>query len=390
MNLVDVIILVLLASAVAHGLRQGAAVQLLGFGGFWGGLLVGALVAPFVSGLFEGQFARIFVSLLAIFGLASLAGGVGREVGVHVWGGLRKMKLGPLDTLLGAGIAVGATLLAVWLIALMLATMPIRSIARGIHESAIIRAVTDVMPPAPTVFSQIRRLLSAADFPDVFEGLEPTPSEDVALPADPAVREVAEADRDSILKIVGTGCGGISTGSGFNVGENLVVTNAHVIAGIDNIAVEEANGRSRSATAVFFDPDYDVAVLRTSGLRGDVLELARRTVQRGSGTAILGYPGGGGFTASAAAALDQFNAVGRDIYGRKLVERRVYQLRADVRQGNSGGPYLARSGEVVGVVFAASATQQGIGYALISPDVATRVDQARGAQGAADTQECLH
>lgn len=387
MNLVDIAIVVLLVAAAVHGISQGAALQVLSFGGFWAGLAVGAALSPAFSGLASGAFGRAFISLFVLFGAAVIGGAAGRLLGTHAWGALRRLKLGGFDSALGSVVAIGATLLAVWLFALLLSVGPTRQVAAAIHDSAIVRTLTERLPPAPTVFSRLQNLIDTTGFPRVFEGLEPVPAEPVDLPGDPAVRAAVESAGRATVRIVGLGCGGVQTGSGFVVGPNLVMTNAHVVAGIDRPTVEDANGR-HEATAVLFDPDLDVAVLRTSGLAAGPLGVLDDGVERGRGGAFLGFPGGGEFRAGAAAVIRRFEAVGRDIYGRNLTSRDVYQLQAQVRQGNSGGPFVTEDGTVLGVVFAASTNDPNVGYALTSAQVTPSIEQARGRTGAVDTGPC--
>ncbi len=138
---------------------------------------------------------------------------------------------------------------------------------------------------------------------------------------------------------------------------------------------------------VLFDPALDVAVLRTTGLAGTALPVLNDEVGRGQGGAVLGYPGGGAFNAGPAAILRKFIATGRDIYGRDLTRRDVYQVQANIRQGNSGGPFVRQDGTVLGVVFAASTSESNIGYALTSQEIVPRVQQARGS-GEVDTGPC--
>jgi S1-C subfamily serine protease len=385
-NLVDLIIVGLLLAAVVHGVTQGAALQVLSFGGFWAGLALGALIGPRIADRFEGGFGGAFVLLFTVFGLALMGSALGRYVGTHAWSALRRLRLGGFDAALGAVVAAGATLVAVWLVALLLSAGPTRDIANAMHDSAIVRTLIERLPPAPSVFSRLQRFVDSSPFPRVFEGLEPTPSEPVALPDDPTVRAAVAAARTSTVKVVGFGCGGIQSGSGFVVAPGLVVTNAHVVAGIRDPVVND--GSDHRATTVLFDPDKDIAVLRTTGLRGRPLALLPATVERGTGGAVLGYPGGGGFTAAKAAVLRQFTATGRDIYGQSLTRRAVYQLQASVRQGNSGGPFVRSDGTVMGLIFAASTTDQGVGYALTSPEVRPRVEQARGQTSEVSTRDC--
>lgn len=386
MNLVDLFIILLLILAAVHGLTQGAALQVLSFGGFWIGLLIGAALAPLLSRTVSSPFATAFVSLMVFLGFALIGGAVGRYLGTHAWSALQRLKLGGADSVFGAVVAILAALAAVWLVALLMAAGPTPNVSRAINDSAIVRALTERLPPAPSVFSRLQAFISTTPFPRVFEGLEPVPAGPVDVPGGPVVQAAVRAAGNSTVRVSGFGCGGIQTGSGFVAAPGLVVTNAHVVAGIDSLQVEDRAGRHR-AQAVLFDPRLDVAVLRASGLAGGALPLLGGNVDRGQGGAILGFPGGGQFSAGAAAVLREFQAVGRDIYGQSLTRRNVYQLQANVRQGNSGGPFVRQDGVVLGVVFAASTTDQSVGYALTSGEVIPRVQQARGS-GPVDTGPC--
>jgi S1-C subfamily serine protease len=80
--------------------------------------------------------------------------------------------------------------------------------------------------------------------------------------------------------------------------------------------------------------------------------------------------------------------VGRDIYGRATVERDMYELQAKVRPGNSGGPFVLPDGEVAGVIFAASTTDNQIGYAIVSTEVIRKLQAAQGKTAAVSTKGC--
>jgi S1-C subfamily serine protease len=195
-------------------------------------------------------------------------------------------------------------------------------------------------------------------------------------------------DGASTVKIVGFGCGQIQEGSGFVVAPGLVVTNAHVVAGIAGPMVQDASG-SHPTSVVLFDPSYDLAVMRVQGLSERPLSLDPSQVARGVQAAVLGYPNGGPFTAVPAGVLAEFEAQGRDIYGQGLTLRNVYEIQSLVRPGNSGGPLVQPDGDVIGVVFSRSTTDGNIGYALTSPDVRSRVLLAESTSRQVGTGPCL-
>ena len=199
---------------------------------------------------------------------------------------------------------------------------------------------------------------------------------------------MAAAD-DATVQVVGEACGRMQEGSGFLAAPGYVVTNAHVVAGVEAPEVREADGTAHAATPVLFDPELDVAVIRIAEPVGPPLELATEPAERGDGAAVLGYPEGGGLSAAPAAVLVRLEAVGRDIYGRGRVRREVYELQAEVRPGNSGGPFVEADGTVLGVVFAGSTTDPGIGYALASTEVEPLVERAEGRTAPVPTGPCL-
>jgi S1-C subfamily serine protease len=386
MNFVDIAIILLLGLAAAHGVTQGAALQVLSFGGFWIGLLLGAALAPVISKIAgNSPMASAFVSLITFFGCAVIGGGAGRYLGTHAWSALRRMKLGPADAGLGAIVAVVAALFAIWLVAVLLTGGPTKGVARAMNRSVIVRTLVAKLPPAPSVFSRLQALIASTPFPRVFSGLEPVPAGPVPVPGGAVIQNAVKNAGNSTVRIVGVGCGGVQTGSGFVVSSNLVLTNAHVVAGIQSPEVQDSAGGHRS-TPVLFDPELDVAVLRTN-IHDPVLHLDPSDVPRGQGGAVLGYPNGGKFDAEAAAVLRKFIATGRDIYGRNLTQRDVYQMQALIRPGNSGGPFVRQDGEVLGVVFATSTTENDVGYALTSAEVIPRVNQAKSS-GPVSTGQC--
>src|SRR5205807_5087613 len=110
--------------------------------------------------------------------------------------------------------------------------------------------------------------------------IEPTAPGPVSMPSDPAIRAAVLAAAPSTVRVDGYGCGGIQTGTGFVVGSGLVVTNAHVVAGIHSPEVVDRKG-PHAATPILFDPALDVALLRTGALTGGPLVLLRSDVRPG-------------------------------------------------------------------------------------------------------------
>ena len=385
--LVDVLIVLLLLGAIFRGLEEGFVHQLFSTVGFFAGLLLGALLEPHSVTLVHTQLARLVVALSTTLGCAFLFLFVGELIGIYVKHTFKpKDVLDRTDNALGAVLASASMLALVWLSAAVLIALPYPSIQSSIRGSAIVNVLTRQLPPAPNIIADIGHLIAPNGFPNVFIGAEPAPAP-VKLPTPAVIAAAVKADQASVVKIEGNGCGGIVAGSGFVVSKGLVATNAHVVAGISRPFVMDANG-THSATVIWFDPDLDFAVLRTNNLAGAPLSFNTNTINRGTPAGVLGYPGGGAFQANAAAILDEFTAIGRDIYSQDRTARDVYSIQATVVPGNSGGPLVDTNGEVIGVVFATSTTYNNVGYALSLQKVVSEVSQARAQNTPVSTGSC--
>lgn len=390
MNWVDIVLLVLVAISAVHGLRMGAAIQVLSFGGFWLGLFVGALLVPPLAGLVTGRFAKTIVVVVVLFGSATIVGGFGRYLGARSGLALRRIKLGPVDSALGVGVAVLATLLAAWLVGNLIVNSRFTSLDAAVSQSRIIRALDEVVPFRPSIiFARIEGFLTSEGFPVVFSGIPPQTAGPVALPDNAAIRSAVLDAEPSTVQVVGEGCGVIQEGSGFVVAPGLVVTNAHVVAGIRHPVVIDQAGSRLATVTILYDPKLDVAVLRVPGLDDPPLRMDPSLVPRGTQAVWLGYPGGGPFTYGPAGVMAAFEATGLDIYGNAQVTREIYELDAVIRPGNSGGPLVLPDGEVVGVVFARSTTNPNVGYALASPAVLGEVQQAETSGAPTSDGACI-
>jgi S1-C subfamily serine protease len=391
-DLLDWIVILLVIAAAIHGLRLGAAVQILSFAGALVGLVLGVVLVTAIAPHVHTNFTKTFVSLLLLILPCGIIGGVGRQLGAKLWGKIRGHALARLDAAAGAAIAMAGTLVFVWLLASVMVNSPVPTIASQIENSSIIQGVADLMPPIPQELSSIERLLSANGFPLVLTQIGPvTP---VKLPSAATVRAAVERDGRSTVQISAFGCDSgllVEKGSGFVVAAGLVVTNAHVVAGSNHIVVSDEAGY-HDAVPILFDPKYDLAVLRVAQLSDPPLRLDPQYVPRGVRAVVLGYPlGRPTLNAQAAGVLSRMDATGYDIYGNALTTRWMYEVQSLVRQGNSGGPLVEPSGIVIGVVFSRQSDNDHIGYALASPGVLQRVLQAdhEPAGFQVGTQNCL-
>ncbi|MGA3214417.1 MAG: MarP family serine protease [Acidimicrobiales bacterium] len=374
MDALDVILIVVLLAASLRGLRRGAAVQVLSYGGALAGLAVGVVLVLLVCPHLRGEHTKTIVALvLLLVPAATLAAG-GRQLGSGLWRRLRQARFGAVDAVGGAIVAMGGALVVIWLLASILVNSQFSLVATQINNSKIVRAVTEVMPPIPSALAPAERFLSDEGLQLVADGLVQLAGP-VAYPTRAQVQAGAAIADPSAVKVVAVGCGEIQEGSGFVVSPGLVVTNAHVVAGTQSIRVEDAAGY-HLATVELFDPEFDLAVLRVQGLSERALTIDPDSVGRGTKAVVIGYPEGGPLTVDPAGVRAEILATGLDIYGQNPTTRSVYEVQALVRPGNSGGPLVEADGLVIGVVFSRSPTTPDIGYALASPGVLARVKKA--------------
>jgi S1-C subfamily serine protease len=192
-----------------------------------------------------------------------------------------------------------------------------------------------------------------------------------------------------VVKIVGTApsCSRTLEGSGFVFAPQHVLTNAHVVAGVRGLVTVTGRRHPLRGTVVLYDPERDVAVIYVPGLRARPLAFAPPP-NRGDSAIVAGYPLNEQFTAVPARIGSEQSANSPDIYQAHTVTRDIYAVRAVVRPGNSGGPLLAPSGAVDGMVFAAAVDLNDTGYALTGREVASDVSAGQAATAPVSTQGC--
>jgi S1-C subfamily serine protease len=374
--ILDVLIIIFGLLALFRGRDTGFVRQVFSTIGFFGGLFIGVLLEPYSINLVHTATARGVITIVTLLGSALLFLTLGEYLGLRLKHRLLVVKvINTYDNFLGALLGVASLLFSLWLTSAVIIALPYPQAQAALRSSEIIAFLNHELPSAPNIIASLGRLVDPNGYPQVFIGSEPIPRGNVNLPSLGGLLPAVNRDKDSIVKVAGTGCGGIVEGSGFVVSPGMIATNAHVVAGIRHPFVQDSNG-NHSATVVSFDPSLDLAVLRVTNLAGSALKISHQTARTGTAAAVVGYPGGGAFNAGPAAVLDNFTASGRDIYGKGTTDREVYEIQAQVIPGNSGGPLINKSGEVIGVVFAESTSYKHVGYALLTPAVITEIGHA--------------
>lgn len=385
--LLDILIIVVVAGSVYRSHGSGFVRQFCGFAGFMLGLVVGRALEPYIIQIAHTTTSRAIVTIVTIMGVALIGLTIGEIVGLHLKRHLVKRRINRVDDAFG-GVLTGVTiLLSVWLLAAVATTLQSGSVESLVKNSHIVSGLNRVLPPAPSVIASLGELIDPNGFPDVFIGSEPIPRGDIDLPALGDLATAVNTDKDSVVRLQGQGCGGIVAGSGFVIAKDLIATNAHVVAGITKPVIQDVNG-THNGRVVWFDPQLDFALVRVPDLAGKPLSFDTSPAEPGTPAAALGYPGGGKFTAEPAAVLNQLRAGGRDIYGRGHTVRDIYEIKASIIPGNSGGPLITKDGRVIGVVFAESTSYERIGYALTATKVTAEIKLAGSAQQTVSTGHC--
>ena len=366
MSTADWVVVGVVGIAGLYGISTGLLRGAFSLAGFAFGAYVGARLAPVI--LSDGSPYVPVVSLACAVllgtvmrGLAAMLAGVLRtSIGV-----IPGMRL--LDRLGGLVLGLVAGVFLCWAIGAVLLYVPGETeLRRSVQRSTILTEINDVFPP-----ERLLEELERVDPIGVFLG----PPAIVAPPEKGLAKDpdVVRASK-SVVRVTGIACGLGLEGSGWVVRPGLVVTNAHVVAGIERPRVDTASGRAFASTIVAFDVTNDVAVLRAPGLGARPLVVA--AAERGVPVALVGYPRNGPLTRTPARLGGTADVLSRDAYGRGPVRRTVTAIRGVVEPGSSGGPGIDAQGRVRTIVFARRPRETG-GYGIPVELVQKVVSQAR-------------
>ncbi|MFE9705992.1 MarP family serine protease [Streptomyces sp. NPDC005930] len=399
MNVLDILLLLAAVWFAIVGFRQGFVVGILSVIGFLGGGLVAVYLLPVVwDALTDNAEVSTTAAVVAVV-FVIVCASVGQALTTHLGNKLRRyITWSParaLDATGGALVNVVAMLLVAWLLGSALARTTMPTVGKEVRQSTVLAGVQEVLPAgADNWFDSFTSVLDKNGFPQVFS---PFANESIpnTQPPDPALANspVAVRAKRSIVKVMGTApdCGKVLEGTGFVFADRRVMTNAHVVGGVDEPTVQiGGEGRKYDATVVLYDWRRDIAVLDVPELDAPALRFTGEDedAQGDDGAIVAGFPENGAYDVRAARVRGRITANGPDIYHRDTVRRDVYSLYATVRQGNSGGPLLTPRGEVYGVVFAKSLDDPDTGYALTADEIREDISRGRTATQQVDSDSC--
>lgn len=393
MNVVDWVLIGAVIVFALAGWHRGFVAGLLSFAGFLGGGLAAAFLLPsVVDALIDTEWLRALALGLGVLVSALLGQFAASVLGDRLRGGITWKPARVVDNVAGAGLNVVALAVVTWIVASALAYVPLTLVSQQVTESRVLVALDSIVPvPARNAFGDLRDLVGTTSVPRIFSGLAQITGPDVDPPDAAFVTLEIDEARESVVQVSGETpeCGAAVTGSGFAISPDLVLTNAHVVAGVEEprIRVRLADP-GLPATVVYFDPATDVAVLAVPGLGARPLVLAKESARSGDPAVIAGFPESGPFRAEPARVRAEVTALGDDIYGDAGVERQVYAVRGTVLPGNSGGPLLRPDGFVLGMVFGADDEAEATGYALTADELRPAMESAFSSPRAVDTGTC--
>ena len=392
MDLLDIVLVLVVLAYAASGYRRGLMAGCVSFAGFVGGAVIGVWVLPWMMDLVTpGSTSATVTAVLTVLVPAVVGHELAGRLALRLRRELDKGPLRVADGIGGAAANSVAVLIVAWVAASVLGASSSALLTSSIRDSRLLGAVQDAMPnTTPGWFSRATSALTEAGFPQVFNPFENESTARVAKPTgDSVTRAATTAAKVSTVKIEGVSGTQGREGSGFVYAREHVMTNAHVVAGIDRPSVRIGGvGRSYEAQVVLFDPDKDVAVLYVPGLQAPVLKFDD-SASRGDSAVVAGYPQDGDLNLQAATVANRVRATGQNIYSDANVTREIYSIRSTVRPGNSGGPLLTTDGKVYGVVFARSTSDDETGYVLTADEVAADAERAATATAPVDTGDLI-
>ncbi len=387
MNLLDWLLVLLVLAYALSGYWQGFVTGAFATLGLLVGGLIGVWLAPIILGDADPSLTISLAALFIVIVSASLGQALLQFFGAKVRDRITWQPARAVDAAGGAVLSACAVLLVAWALGVAVSGTRIGGLTPLVQDSSVLRTVNSALPSAaPNALQDFNERVGTSFFPRYLEPFTPETIREVSpgaqrLLTDP---DIAGAEA-SVLKVRGNNdCGRGVEGTGFLFADDRLMTNAHVVAGVDDpdvlIGDETVDG-----TVVYYNPDLDIAVLSLDDLDRPSMpfvdtddEEEQWVTDAKDGVAILGYPQDGPYDVQRGRVRDEQRLRSPDIYGNGVVVREVYSLRGNIRPGNSGGPIVTTQGHVAGVVFAASVSDSDTGYALTWEQVADAAADGRG------------
>jgi S1-C subfamily serine protease len=385
----DIALLVITGLVAISGYVEGFVLGACATVGLLAGAAIGVWGVPRLLDDFDPSVTVSFVALVLVLILGSIGRTVGAILGAKARRQISWRPVKALDALGGAALAAVSVLVVAWVLGVAVSGARIPSVTTVVRSSTVLAKVDEALPAgADRALQAFNDVVNTDLFPRFLDPFVPERIRQTQPPDPNTSRQPAvQAAYSRIAKITGSAnCARSLEGSGFVYAPQRVMTNAHVVAGVDNPTVE-IDRKKYDAEVVVYDPGVDVAVLYVPKLTATPLKLDTGGRADAAGV-VLGYPENGPFAAEPARIRSEERLRGPDIYGDRSVVRQTFSIWASVRPGNSGGPLLSPRGTVYGVVFAASVEDRRTGYVLTAEQVTPAARAGEKATREVDTQSC--
>ena len=386
MNSFDLVVLAVVAAGAVVGFRVGFLIRAFSWLGLSLGLVLGLRLMPRVAHAMPG--ATPGVRLLAVSALLMGLALVGHTIGLVASAALRNRlarsgTASAVDRLAGGLLGALGGLVLLWLLVPAMRSTPGWP-ARAARDSSLVALVDRYAPDQPNAAHVLGRIVGEAPYPVVTGDSTNTGRP----PTNDAGPLVDARDAQSVVLVVGNACGLRLSGTGFSVAPDLVVTNAHVVAGEQRTEIVTAAGRRLDALVVSFDGRHDIAVLRVRGLNLTPLRFGPTVT--GTIATVLGHPGGGALRATPARVARRIDIPRTDITRTGTIQTSIVGLAARLIPGDSGAPVIGANGLVQAMVFAVDPARDTTAFALSSEEVMPFVTTAGTAARAISTGSCLN
>ncbi len=382
LNALDLFIGFIIVVSVLRGARTGFLAGVFSLVGVVVGASVGSRIAPSLLPDGGNPIYGAGITLGSILAFSVLGEVIARSMGGSIRNRLSSPASAKLDGLGGGLLGFALALVLVWAVGVFALQSPtLAGLQPVAQDSRILQTLKERMPS---------RLLTQA-----VSELQPLPKirgpePEVAAPEgnivnDPDVRAASQRT----LRVTGTACGYGVEGSAWVGARNLVVTNAHVVAGETSTWVQVRGiGRQLPAEVVAFDKRNDVSILRVAGLGLPPLPVA--PARPGEEAAVIGFPQNGPLDIEPARTGTTERVFSTDAYDNGPVERIVTSFRVYVRPGNSGGPAVNADGEVISTIFASRTGSNNSGYGIPSRIIQRHLQTAEDRTAPVSTGGCAN
>ncbi|MCI9888988.1 MarP family serine protease [Micrococcales bacterium 31B] len=389
--MLDIILVLLLVVYTAHGFARGFAQTGLTLIGAAVGFYLALLLGPWAMGLFEERNAKQVAAVVVIVFMVVACALAGSTLGAAIRARLARGVMTAFDRFSGGVVALLITALVMWGGLGVLRSGGLAGVNREIDTSRVYALLEEQVPlDATDLTVEFKVQLKEFGSPLAFAGNElivPVPA-----PTSEFIDTVSATARSSSVRIEGQGqaCTTGQAGTGWVIAQDRVMTNAHVVAGLESAFVQVGgSGDALPGDVVYFDPRTDIAILRVIDLPAAPLVIGPE-VDSPEEVLMAGFPYDGDYDEQPLRVRSLVEAPGLDIYDQPGVDRDIYSLRGLVRPGNSGGALFDDSGRVVGMVFARSAADAETGYALRPTEFAGLQAEAPGLTRPVDTGACVN